>query len=300
MVKLKNSEIRYIDQLFQSEPGFILDFSNTTFAEFFEDELRVDIYDVEYSGGGNSKANRLRTFLKKSSARQAAKALRALWKYKNREAIAANERHMRLAGMDFMDFEAAEIQSLPFDLETEEFEAFLAEIVGRNEYSALGDAHAIAKKFDFDTVMDEIERARMFIDDDPEDAITAACSLAESVCRSILVELNLPLPKEMSVAPLYRAVREPLGLSPNKDIPDSRNADDVRTILGGLSNAMSGIGALRSHSGDAHGREKGTKRVDARIARLAVSSASALAVFLIESWDRKYPERELPNADLRS
>lgn len=297
MVKLKNSEIRFVDQLFQSDPGYVLDFSNATFAEFFEDELGVDIYGDEFSGGGNSKANRLRTFLKKSSARQSVKALRALWKHKNRDAIAQNERNARLVGLECMDVEAAEMQSLPYNLATEEFEEFLANLIGRNEDSSIGDAHAIATKFDFDTVLDEIERARAFIEDDPEDAITAACSLVESVCRSILVELNLPLPKDLSVAPLYRAVREPLGLSPDKDLPDSRNVDDVRTVLAGISNAVGGIGALRTHSGDAHGREKGTARVDARIARLAVSSASALAVFLIESWDRKHPKRELRNAD---
>ena len=50
---------------------------------------------------------------------------------------------------------------------------------------------------------------------------------------------------------------------------------------------ISAIGALRTHGGDAHGREKGFRRVDARIARLAVNSASSVALFLIESWERK-------------
>ena len=86
---------------------------------------------------------------------------------------------------------------------------------------------------------------------------------------------------------------------PRRTYQAKENTDDIRTILGGLSSTVSGIGALRTHSGDAHGREKGTKRVDAHIARLAVSSASALAVFLIESWNRKYPELELTNPDFK-
>jgi hypothetical protein len=34
-------------------------------------------------------------------------------------------------------------------------------------------------------------------------------------------------------------------------------ANDVRTILGGLNSVVSGVGALRTHGGDAHGRERG-------------------------------------------
>ena len=45
---------------------------------------------------------------------------------------------------------------------------------------------------DFDTVQLDISRALASAKDDPEDAVTAACSLIESVCRSILIELKLP------------------------------------------------------------------------------------------------------------
>jgi len=50
---------------------------------------------------------------------------------------------------------------------------------------------------------------------------------------------------------------------------------------------------LRTHGGDAHGREKGFRRIDARIARLALNSASSIAMFLIETWERK-EHRALP------
>lgn len=47
--------------------GYVLDFSNRTFSEFFIEHLDVDIYDEGYSEGGNSKANRLRSFWRLSS-----------------------------------------------------------------------------------------------------------------------------------------------------------------------------------------------------------------------------------------
>ena len=146
---------------------------------------------------------------------------------------------------------------------------------------------------DFDTVQVEIARALPNIDNDPEDAVTAACSLVEAVCRSILIELKLPLPAKKDIDGVIRAVQEPLGLAPGRtDLPPEIESD-IRPILGGLTSVAKGIGALRTHAGDVHGREKGFRRIDARIARLAVNSASSIALFLIETWERK-EHRALP------
>ena len=41
--KLKTSDIRFLDGVFESGGGYVLDFSNQTFAEFFEDELNINI-----------------------------------------------------------------------------------------------------------------------------------------------------------------------------------------------------------------------------------------------------------------
>lgn len=140
---------------------------------------------------------------------------------------------------------------------------------------------------DFDTVQRDIERALGSIKDDPEDAVTSACSLIEAVCRSILIELSIPLPSKKDIDGLIRAVQEPLGLSPGRtDLPSEIEAD-VRQILGGLTSVAKGIGALRTHGGDAHGREKGYRRLDARIARLSINAAGCLAMFLIETWEQK-------------
>lgn len=149
---------------------------------------------------------------------------------------------------------------------------------------------------DFDTVTRDIERAIQNAENDPEDAVTAACSTLESVCRSILVELALPLPPKKDISGLVRAVQEPLGLSPGRsDLPDDIAAD-VKEVLGGLTTTTKGIGALRTHGGDAHGRERGRRSVDARVARLAVHASSTVALFLIETWERK-EGRTLPNRE---
>jgi hypothetical protein len=64
MVDLKHSEIRTIENAFQGDRGYVLDFSDRTFREFFEDEFRIDIDAAKYRANGTSKMNRLRTFFK--------------------------------------------------------------------------------------------------------------------------------------------------------------------------------------------------------------------------------------------
>ena len=67
----------------------------------------------------------------------------------------------------------------------------------------------------------------------------------------------------------------------------------MRTILGGLNSVVNGVGALRTHGGDAHGRERGYRRIDPRIARLAIHSASTVSLFLVETWQMKHPTKQL-------
>lgn len=146
---------------------------------------------------------------------------------------------------------------------------------------------------DFDTVTRDLERALASAESDPEDAVTSACSVVESVCRSVLIELGLPLPSKKDIQGLYQAVRDPLGLTPDKTGVADDVANDVRTILGGMNSVVNGVGALRTHGGDAHGRERGYRRIDPRIARLAIHSASTVSLFLLETWQKKFPARQL-------
>src|SRR3546814_17231975 len=102
----------------------------------------------------------------------------------------------------------------------------------------------------------EIARALPNLESDPEDAVTAACSLIEAVCRSILVELKVPLPPKKDIDGLIRAVQGPLGLSPGRsDLPPEIEAD-IRHTLSGLTPIAKGISAFRAHGGDCDGRRR--------------------------------------------
>jgi len=65
MVDLKRSQIRAIEEAMAYPNGFgyVLDFSDRTMEEFFEDEFGIAIYAKENRVNGSSKRNCLTTFL---------------------------------------------------------------------------------------------------------------------------------------------------------------------------------------------------------------------------------------------
>lgn len=62
MSSLKAVEKRIFEDLFGMASGYVLDFSNNTFAEFFRETTNIDIYASKYDFNGDSKAKRLRAF----------------------------------------------------------------------------------------------------------------------------------------------------------------------------------------------------------------------------------------------
>lgn len=77
--------MRLVDDLvnFVRGPGFVLDFSDSSFADFFAFELKVNIDDPKYSAKGGSKGKRLRYFLQTCDDATAVRALEALWEYRS-------------------------------------------------------------------------------------------------------------------------------------------------------------------------------------------------------------------------
>ena len=82
MPNFRSIDMMVIDDLFEMASGFVLDFSNRTFAQFFAEELNVDIDDPIFYKYGTSKANRLRCLLQTVDQGTAVQALTALWEYR--------------------------------------------------------------------------------------------------------------------------------------------------------------------------------------------------------------------------
>jgi hypothetical protein len=141
----------------------------------------------------------------------------------------------------------------------------------------------------------ELERALESVSSDPPAALTAACAIIEAACKVYIEDEGLTLPKEQTVAPLWRVVREHLGLDP-QGFEDA----DLTRILGGLASVVAGLGAFRTHAGSAHGRGRKPYRVGARHARLAVNAAHTLVTFMLETWDSKQRDVPAPSTNAES
>lgn len=82
---IRSIDMLLLDDIFEMGGGYVLNFSDRTFAQFFAEELNIDIGDPIYARNGSSKGKRLRCFLQTVDKPTAIRALNALWEY--REAI---------------------------------------------------------------------------------------------------------------------------------------------------------------------------------------------------------------------
>lgn len=78
MSSLKAIERRVFEDLFGMGSGYVLNFSNSTFAEFFRETANIDIYGQKYDFNGDSKAKRLRAFWEKEPDSLVGKVLSGL------------------------------------------------------------------------------------------------------------------------------------------------------------------------------------------------------------------------------
>lgn len=75
MSNLTAMEKRKLERALDMSSGYVLKFSDRTFAEFFLDSIGLDIYDAKYDYASGSKANRMRAFWNKESNYTAGKLL---------------------------------------------------------------------------------------------------------------------------------------------------------------------------------------------------------------------------------
>ena len=93
MADLTNTDKRQFERLLGMSTGYVLDFSNTTFAEFVMDATGRDPYDPRYDHG-SSKANRLRGFWAVEPNRLVGRLMADMLDY-SRTTVTANDPALR-------------------------------------------------------------------------------------------------------------------------------------------------------------------------------------------------------------
>jgi hypothetical protein len=90
MVALKPKSRALLEDVLRMKEGYVLDFSDRTFTEFFA-TLDVDIDDAKYRVNGTSKAKRMRAFIEIEGPGVVVPVLRALWKHREEAGYPAGE-----------------------------------------------------------------------------------------------------------------------------------------------------------------------------------------------------------------
>ena len=88
--RIHSLDMPIIDNAFAMESGYVLNFTDRTFAEFFAEELGVNIDDPRWEVQGCSKAKRLRFYLRRARPETALDTLNALWEYRETNSVTAN------------------------------------------------------------------------------------------------------------------------------------------------------------------------------------------------------------------
>ena len=100
MSSLKPLDKRCLEDLFGMSTGYVLDFSNRTFSNFFREYANIDIDAQKYAINGSSKANRFRAFIDLEQDALVGKILAELleyWRYTHSQPTAEEGKQLAMA-----------------------------------------------------------------------------------------------------------------------------------------------------------------------------------------------------------
>lgn len=81
-MRLPTKQRNEFDRIFHSGGGYVLDFSDRSMAEWFEENCDLEIFQARFQVEGTSKGKTLRGFVAVAEPRLVAQVLRSLWNYR--------------------------------------------------------------------------------------------------------------------------------------------------------------------------------------------------------------------------
>ncbi len=260
MSSLSALEKSNLERLFDMSGGYVLNFSDSTFATFFGD-FNVDIHSEKYMTIGTSKAKKLRAF----------------WQIENDHLVGETLKAM------IEIYQSWEVREDQIEVLKQCKVISSRLLAGRVSLAPLRE---YTERFDLQTIDRQIKRMEKSVEEDPDLAIGTAKELIESCCKTILNELNIPFnEKKLDVPQLSKLTQENLQLTPQDVDPDAKGADITKKISGNLGQIAHCMAELRNLYGTGHGKDGRSLGLQPRHARLAVTASSALVHFLFETFE---------------
>jgi hypothetical protein len=257
MSSLRPSEMAKFEKLLQMGGGYVLEFNNHTFSQFFDQVVEIDIDADVYFDRGASKANRLRCFCSKGNDNIVGKVL------------------VELVDMATTTSDSSDIQLVD---DCKKIGQRLQEV-----NTGLEHLRSAVEEFDSEYISKQIHRMEQAVNTDPSLAIGTAKELIETCCKSILKECGVPDLRNPKMSTLTKATLKGLSLVP-ESIPDTARGEGIiKSILGNLAMISSGLTELRGLYGSGHGKPMQSQSLYARHAKLATGSAAVFVTFLFET-----------------
>lgn len=238
--------------------GYVLDFSDHGFALFTKGVVGVSIQE-RY---GLSKGKSLEQYLYEADREDSIKLLNALmgeWEVRERE-----------NAPDCMQSIADKCWQI-----LKELGPVSATFRTRHEYL---DSRGFTSEY----LSKQRELLMRDVQDDPTMAIGLAKELVESCCHSILEARAVQPEPSISLPKLVVLTQKTLQIAPkvvNATIPQ---ADEVKRLLGSLTNTVISLAELRNSYGSGHGKSMSYVALSPRHARLAAGAALSVVEYL---WD---------------
>ncbi|MFQ5752313.1 MAG: abortive infection family protein [bacterium] len=274
MSSLTLFEKRSLEKLFDMSSGYVLNFSDRTFEEFFVETVSIDIHSEKYQGSGTSKAKKLREFWRIEPDHLAGKVVLALIEDARSEYTRLSE--LGLEGEDLAKRCPASNRAL-IDQCKEIGNRLLAGNVNLNPLKKTTSG------FDAKHLAEQIRRMEQSVNSDPSLAIGTSKELIETCCKTILAERGKPYSGTPDIPVLTKATLKELNLIPDGISESTRGNDIIRRLLQNLGTIGNNLAELRGLYGTGHGKHGKAEGLTPRHAKLAVGAASTLATFLFDT-----------------
>lgn len=272
MSSLKKTDQNKLEKLLRMGTGYVSNFSDRTFGEFFLEEMEVNIHDVRYTSNGTSKANKLREFWRLEPDGIVAKCISALIHREEENLPYLMERNPD-------DAKIVNIWLAPSKDVAMKFASGKVDLIGLKKHASHFDANYLAQ---------QIRRIESSIDEDPSLAIGTAKELIETCCKTILDERGKTVSGTPDIPFLTKETLKELKLVPEGVAESARGSDVIKRLLQNLGTIGNGLAELRGLYGTGHGKHAKASGLTTRHARLAVGAAVTLVTFLFDT------HREMP------
>lgn len=240
--------------------GYVLNFSNSTFADFTFDSVGFSIQDKYQLSKGAS----LDRFFAEEEDPLCGKLLGDL----------IQERK------DMARFYGREIDSKETTL-LEECEA-IADRLSSSSVATIQETIVKQTTFCSTYIKQQVTQMYSSIEHNPTDAIGKSKELLESCAKTILKERNVDNDLNEDFSTLMKKTLSELNLHRDSVPNDKKASGTIKNTLSSISTIVNGVNDLRNSYGTGHGKANDYEGLSRRHARLVVGLASSIVTFL---WD---------------